>query len=343
MQDVPEQEAEPINPSSGPEWIGFEEGAMQLKIHIVPFISDWNGCSRIPDDSEDTRKAFEQRMFQRNALHEVEITWEEHATMTVAPTSFTQLFPTLDDRRVANGLLPNVYYYGLIDPCVNDLDGAGGLAMTITGDSMEAGFQRISAGLSQGADWSATTLVHEVGHTQGLMHAYCEASPNQGADPSYPHEDAKIGVWGFGIRDFTIRDPDTSRDYMSYCYSGSWASDYHWWRTLTRIRILSSWETGDYVVPPSASHPILVSLVDSKGQVVSYVTEGGIEDDFGDSQLVEIETAAGSLSLSGQSRMLPDGDGRVVIAPWPGLDAEPLELVLPGLGRAQGAALDRLR
>ena len=313
---------------------------MQLKIHIVPFIAAWNGCNTIPDDSAETRTAFEDRMFQRNALHEVEIVWEDYATVTQELTSLAQLFPILDERRIANGLLPNVYYYGLIDACTNGIDGAGGLAMTVPGDSMEAGYQRLSAGLSLGRDWSATTLVHEVGHTQGLMHAYCESSPAGAPDPSFPHQDARIGSWGFGIRDLGIRDPANSRDYMSYCYTNSWASDYHWFKTLVRIRTLSSWEADQ--VPPTTTS-VLVLLVDPQGGVVSYVTQGGVEDNFGDTQAVEIETTQGPVVLAGQSRTMPDGDGRLVVAPWTGFDGEALELKLPGLGRAEGAQLQHLR
>ena len=338
---LPEPETPPVSPLAGENWVGFEEQPMQLKIHVVPFISAWSGCNREPDTSDAVRARFEEIMLQRNALHEVDITWESPETITFQVNSFNQLFPYLDDRRVANGLLPNVYYYGLIDACTGDLSGAGGLAMTIPGDSMEAGFQRISAGLSLGLDWTSTTFVHEVGHTQGLMHAYCASNPNDGPDPNFPHDDARIGAWGFGIKDFIIRDRDNARDYMSYCYNGSWASDYHWWKTYNRIRTLTSWETGgDHQEPTTQS--VLVSLVDGDGRVTSYVTEGVIDDSFGEHQAVEVETHAGRLRLNGQSRVQPDGDGRVVVAPWPGLEGEALELVLPGLGRAVGPELDRL-
>ena len=72
---------------------------------------------------------------------------------------------------------------------------------------------------------STETVIHEIGHNQGLAHIYCPnaSSPAAGADPSYPYADGHIGIWGFSIRSFELYPPDIGHDYMTYCAS-QWPS-----------------------------------------------------------------------------------------------------------------------
>src|SRR5690606_24974838 len=91
---------------------------------------------------------------------------------------------------------------------------------------------------------SARTFVHEIGHNQGFSHIACPNANAAGPDPTYPYADGKIGVYGFGIRDFHIYTPGSAHDYMSYC-GNSWVSDWTWNKAFTRIQTLSSWDNED--------------------------------------------------------------------------------------------------
>ena len=96
--------------------------------------------------------------------------------------------------------------------------------------------QRISTGRWNGSGaGAAETFVHEVGHTQGRRHVRCSGG-EAGVDTNYPHQNGRIGVWGFGIYDFELRTPTGGRDYMTYC-SNEWVSDYGWEQTLDVIEV----------------------------------------------------------------------------------------------------------
>jgi hypothetical protein len=95
--------------------------------------------------------------------------------------------------------------------------------------------------LSIGADWSAETFVHEVGHSQGRLHVECNGMEG-GPDPTYPFDGGDIGEWGFGVIDFGLRHPTFYKDYMTYCHP-TWVSTWGWNKVFPVIRELSKWET----------------------------------------------------------------------------------------------------
>jgi len=72
-------------------------------------------------------------------------------------------------------------------------------------------------------------ISHELGHNLNLRHAPCGGA--EGADPSYPHDNAKTGTWGYDIRNHAMRDPDRHRDLMSYCQP-QWISDFYFDKAL---------------------------------------------------------------------------------------------------------------
>ena len=76
------------------------------------------------------------------------------------------------------------------------------------------------------------TISHELGHNQNLRHAPCGGAT--GPDPNFPHDDGKIGIWGYDYRGERLMNPDTY-DMMSYC-GPQWISDYYFDKAL-RYRI----------------------------------------------------------------------------------------------------------
>ena len=74
------------------------------------------------------------------------------------------------------------------------------------------------------------TYTHEIGHNMNLSHAPCGGAG--GPDPDYPHEDGRIGVWGYDNDNRELKDPARYLDVMSYC-DPVWISDYHFDRATT--------------------------------------------------------------------------------------------------------------
>ncbi len=99
---------------------------------------------------------------------------------------------------------------------------------------------------------NAETIAHELGHNLSLRHADC--GDPAGADPSFPHDNARSGVWGYDPREGGSLVPPDRADFMSYC-DPTWVSDYYFTNAL-RFRLqdpLEVWE------PPAASRTLLVS------------------------------------------------------------------------------------
>ena len=95
-------------------------------------------------------------------------------------------------------------------------------------------------------------IAHELGHNLSLYHADC-GDPAL-TDPSFPHDNARSGVWGWDPRDGGSLAPPERADFMSYC-DPSWVSDYYFTNAL-RFRLqdpLEVWETS------SASRTLLLS------------------------------------------------------------------------------------
>jgi hypothetical protein len=117
--------------------------------------------------------------------------------------------------RVAEGT--GRYYYGVVK-----VSYGGGIAgMGYLGWPTAIGWDKLPSGSSIAA--------HEWGHNFNLHHA-----PGCGAgnpDPSYPHADGKIGVWGLDVATQTLKAPSTFYDLMSYC-GPDWVSDYMYQKTL---------------------------------------------------------------------------------------------------------------
>jgi hypothetical protein len=213
-------------------------------------------------------------MFMKNPLQDISITVDpDPIVLTSEPTNLYDLFGVLGDRREAAAPGPQVYYYGLLDACTAGVGGAGGMSPTIVGPTMEEEVFRMAVGLSLDYDpqFSADTLTHEIGHVQGLEHVACDFAdtPNPGMD--FPHADGSIGVWGFGVRDAVLRNPEDSRDYMSYCYAGNWSSDWTWFKTYYRAQVLTSWSVGS--IAPSRED-VLMAVVDSTGVRDSWLATG---------------------------------------------------------------------
>ncbi len=97
-------------------------------------------------------------------------------------------------------------------------------------------------GLGAGTVSDQQTLLHEIGHGYGFMHTPCGAAG--ATDPNYPtyepYAAASIGEFGLDIRSGATFDPNTARDFMSYC-NPQWMSLYQHERLLQHPRLVPRW------------------------------------------------------------------------------------------------------
>jgi len=325
----------PILPLAGPGTIAVHDAALQLRVVLVPILHQFEGQECVPTITDEDVVAMREALEQHNPVQEAILTVGEPMPYTEpiggSGTSFAPLLTVLSQRRDADAVPPNVYYYGLIESCDGYPPGLLGQAFGIPdAPLMELASMRVSTGrwLGSGAA-AAETFVHEIGHSQGRYHVLCSGG-EAGADAAYPHPQGRIGVWGFGIHDFQLRSPTGSRDYMTYC-SNEWVSDYGWEQTLEVIEVLTGWDAAGMTATPGPGVLLGALYPDgtedwwtAAGDLPAGLATPGAAVRVRDEHGVEVELPAWI-----QER--PDGDTLQVIAPRPAAlpYAQAIELVQP--------------
>jgi hypothetical protein len=232
----------------GYELIGYETTPLEMKVMLVPIEYTYIDPPTIVVPTEADLQLVHDDLLQTNPLQTVTLEVHEPYVYTSHITNLGALLSPMRSLRANDGADPNVYYHAIVDvngPAVNMVAGIASL----TGDSQSDGLDRVAATVwfKQAEDippgGSSGTIVHEVGHNQGLSHVYCPQAATEaaGPDPNYPHEGGKIGVYGFGIRNFRLYTPTAAHDYMTYC-GNAWVSDWTWNKTYARIKTLTSWD-----------------------------------------------------------------------------------------------------
>ncbi len=274
-------------PKAMPEanFIGIETSYQNMRVMIVPIEYDFGGCQTQFDTSEETLGPYIDHLFQQNALENIDI--EIHELFRVddldlTGNGFFSLLNVMAQLRAAESPDPNVYYYGLFDNCGACIgDGGGctlGVANGIPGDSMGEAGARVAIGAQflSSQEVGIETFVHEIGHNQGRRHIFCPNANAAGTDPSYPDPDGKTLGWGFGVRDFQLRNGNTHFDYMSYC-NPTWVSDWQWKETFERIRTLSSWEGADMQDALEGRYVLMGSVNTQTGEASWWTDRGWVE------------------------------------------------------------------
>lgn len=123
---------------------------------------------------------------------------------------WSEFLGTIADLRTAEGAPEAQAYYGLI---TQDLPEAIGCYPPIGG----MGYVGIRA--SVGIELA---LPHELGHNFGMRHTGC--APHN--DPDYPYPMGRIGEPGVDPNQLVFYVPNVTADFMSYCPSKAWISDY---------------------------------------------------------------------------------------------------------------------
>lgn len=296
-------------PTEGTAYVGIEDSYQVLKAVVVPFdYDDGEGCSGLPDISEETMQLFQDYMYQMNPIERLD--FEVHAPVpwNQPLNNFNELNEHMSQMRFDEGADPEVYYYGLIDICAFDLNGFGGQAYGIpTSTSQGDAYQRVSSGLSLDPEWSAELFVHEVGHSQGRRHVRCNGDEG-GANPMYPFEGGALGEWGFGVLDFGLRHPTVNADYMTYCHP-AWVSRFGWNETYPVIRELSSWEAEESQTSPEGR--VVVGSLYPDGSS-TWITVPGVVPPGAEGATVTLAGAGGESVAVAGAQVQPASEGAVI-------------------------------
>jgi hypothetical protein len=332
----------PILPYGGSVEVPLVDAPLEIEVVLIPVLHQLDDCEMVPMPTDDDVRAMRENLEQNNAIQQAIVTVGEPMPYTDPiggqDMGFSPMLAALATRRGEDAPAPNVYYYGLLDSCDGFPSGLLGQALGIVkSPTKELANQRVSTGRWLGSGAAASeTFVHEVGHSQGRRHITCSGGEG-GPENDYPHDNGRIGNWGFGIHDLTLRPPTKARDYMTYC-SNEFVSDYGWEQTLDVIEILTGWNDRDYEVP---TERVLMGIVHGKGKSVWWSVPGAMPGDaIADARIVW--TIDGMEHVRTATRqVLPDGpEGVLVTSAMPEgaehatavrlqVDGEPAQVIAP--------------
>lgn len=261
-----------------PGLLGIQSEPLQLKVVFVPFHHKFEDIDRTTDTSDATMQVLVDALYEMNPTHD--LIWSIHEPMDwpYEMTSLGAVLGPMSAQRENEQAFPNEYWAGIFPVPGGGVAGVAGVAQ-VPGDGKGEGASRVSVtALGNNPSSAAGTLVHEVGHTQGLAHVYCPFAEAASPDPTYPYDNGVIGQWGFGILSFGLYSPDSFYDYMSYC-GPSWVSTWSWSRNFFRIRTLTSWEFED--IGPDDQKTILIGSLASDGSEFWWTVRGALPSDAG--------------------------------------------------------------
>ena len=223
------------------EPIGIQPEPVELKVVLVPYHHNYENIDRYTDTSDETLALITDYIYEHNPVSE--LIWELHdfVEWDLPMDNLGSVLGPLAAMRDNELAFPNVYYHALFPVPGGGVAGVAGIA-SVPGPGKGEGDRRVSAtALGNNPGGSRGTVVHEIGHNEGLQHVYCPFADAASPDPNYPFQNGVIGTWGFGILSFKLYAPDSHYDYMSYC-GPSWVSRWSVRNTYERARILTGWE-----------------------------------------------------------------------------------------------------
>jgi hypothetical protein len=230
-----------------PGELGIQPEPVELKIVFVPYHHLYEDIDRLADTSDANMKVITDYLFEHNPIEE--LIWEVHEpeVWDLPMESLGAVLGPMAALRDNELAFPNVYYHALFPVPNGGVAGVSGVA-SVPGDGFGEGDGRVSvSALGNNVNGTAGTVVHEVGHNEGLQHVFCPFAQAASPDPTYPYQNGLLGTWGFGIISLQLKSPDNHYDYMSYC-GPSWVSRWSWSKTFARVRTLTAW---DYEGPES--------------------------------------------------------------------------------------------
>jgi hypothetical protein len=236
------QEHVNVSPASGPQLVGFESIPMEMNVFFVPF--NWNG--RVPaTDDEAKMEIITNEIYQTEPIQTLNAAID--SLQSGGSSNVCQMLQTMQQIWSLDGAPGNIYYVGLVDT---------GASSGVMGCAWVNANVNADVWVDSSLGITATSIVHEIGHNQGLQHVACDDMGNPAADPDTSYPDHPLGRTlntGFGIRDYSMYPGETTIDYMSYC-TDRWVSPWTWNKVWPRIQSFTAMGSP---LPPVEPEPVL--------------------------------------------------------------------------------------
>lgn len=233
-----------VNPATGSAEVGFESTEMEMNVMFIPFNYTAQGTTPDLQDPVNQQLLIDQ-LYMQNPVTRVNAQFHAPVPYNGNFGDVCGMLSTVNQIWQQEGSPSNVYYTGLIDTGAQ----SGTVGCAWLNSNINANLWRTNKSST------AETIVHEIGHDQGLSHIQCNGADSAGPDSSYPdHPLGRTLNTGFGIRNFTLFPGGSTFDYMTYC-GPTWTSDWTWGRVWNRIQQFSA--SGDQVpLTPVLHHAI---------------------------------------------------------------------------------------
>jgi hypothetical protein len=278
-----------VSPAPGP-----------IKLRIIPVRYDFDGSQRLPDTSQEQIELTKRSLYDMFPATRIDATVRSNPlvwTEEVRPdgAGWGELLQAVLDERAADKPSRDTYYVGAFAP--NDSFGEYCMQGCVAGlapvASPASPADRGVLVLGYAGRYVAETVVHELGHVHGRMHAPCGGA--QGIDPMFPYKSGEIGVTGYRLSDSALI-PSSSTDVMGYC-GPQWVSDYTYRAVGQRITEVNAQGDERGERPPRTFERIVVG----KDGKLSWGKAVTLSDDPGGEEVtITVERGGAKTSLVGR-------------------------------------------
>ncbi len=302
-------------PSAPGERSAFEaktSGGLNIKLVAIQYNAD--GSGRLPDTSGAQLKAYEALFYGMFPVEDVVVTVRSKPMAWSSPVfpsgnGWAALLNALVDLRNQDGAAFDTYYYGIFAPA-NSLAQYCGVGKCLGGLAFIGkpghAYFRASIGVGFSGSLAADIAVHELGHLHGRKHAPCGTA----GEPSYPHDGAGIGVYGYDLVSKTLYSPNHYVDMMSYC-NPSWISDYTFTHLFNHANLVNG---ASIYVPPHLQNATYHRLLINPDGTVNPLSPIKLERPvLGQKATVTVKTLAGVETLEAELLRYDHIDGGMLL------------------------------
>ena len=319
--DIPESTGKTRWPREDNTSLPIQTAPARLRLSIVGVRYDIPGCSTdtsmLPaDELEKIRSGFE--VWSAIETNGVDIDTSLSVDIN-QPTDVGSLLNIVGPIRAEYPDLVDAFFLILMDDCSPVPMGILGVAPVnsvppVPGEAS----MRYGAGLWNPNDVreSVNTCVHEMGHSQGSLHAPCGGAAEP--DPLFPNPDATLGSRGLDPLTATFYDPVAYKDFMSYCRP-YWVSDFQFTKNYTVLSALTAYAGAGALpptLPPGYTGVMLTGVVQDGADTSWWINHNAAPPEVSASAPVRlgVRTRAGEFELPADSRPLPDLPGGYLVS-----------------------------